>query len=382
MMGYVYVLSNDSYKDEVLKIGRTEKNPEDRARELSKDTGVPLPFNVKHYFQTSKHVELENYIHKKLEKQRLNGGREFFKTTLKEISDIVKEFEVNVSKTKKTSFERKELKNLVKIFVHNTEIFPTRQDIIDFFINKIKLNDETYHLNKNYKVREGTIVWIKYDTEIIGEFKVKRGVEKVERIGFENQILIDLNSLRIYAHPISYYDFISFENVGRNHQAYHDVSYEVYFELTKFLFGENDFIHSRINRDTNLNNVRINHDEGITYFLPKSLDEKIQYKMRNNEKFLSLYNDDENVKNDICFSICELNNELILFLKAHNVSLNSESEINSLFENIRDNDYRKEEEVIVVKQIKICDINNCSMDEVIQSIDSSIDEIKRIVDEI
>jgi hypothetical protein len=43
--GYVYVLINSAAKG-LVKIGKTNKDPEERARELSSATGVPSPFIV------------------------------------------------------------------------------------------------------------------------------------------------------------------------------------------------------------------------------------------------------------------------------------------------------------------------------------------------
>ncbi len=43
--GYVYVLMNSSMRG-LVKIGKTEREPEERAKELSASTGVPTPFMV------------------------------------------------------------------------------------------------------------------------------------------------------------------------------------------------------------------------------------------------------------------------------------------------------------------------------------------------
>lgn len=67
MSGYVYVLENKYYKEGLLKIGQTSKNPEERATELSINTGVPFPFNVKAKFPTKHYKELEKYLHNQLD---------------------------------------------------------------------------------------------------------------------------------------------------------------------------------------------------------------------------------------------------------------------------------------------------------------------------
>jgi T5orf172 domain len=43
--GYVYILINTSF-DGMIKVGRTTRDPQERARELSWATGIPTPFRV------------------------------------------------------------------------------------------------------------------------------------------------------------------------------------------------------------------------------------------------------------------------------------------------------------------------------------------------
>ena len=82
-MGYVYILTNRSYRygwlrRKLLKIGQTSKNPEDRAKELS-STSVPTPFEVTYYIQSDQYEEIEKEMHRRLGVFRSNKGREFFK---------------------------------------------------------------------------------------------------------------------------------------------------------------------------------------------------------------------------------------------------------------------------------------------------------------
>lgn len=86
-MGYVYILTNKSYRygwlrRKLLKIGQTSKNPEDRAKELS-STGVPTPFEVVYYLQSDQYEEIEKEMHRRLGVFRSNKDREFFKYPVK-----------------------------------------------------------------------------------------------------------------------------------------------------------------------------------------------------------------------------------------------------------------------------------------------------------
>jgi hypothetical protein len=78
MAGFVYVMSNPSFGDGRIKIGKSKKDPnEDRRQELY-STGVPEPYNVEYYAFVEDHDDLEKAVHNHLSNQRPNREREFF----------------------------------------------------------------------------------------------------------------------------------------------------------------------------------------------------------------------------------------------------------------------------------------------------------------
>ncbi len=81
--GHVYLLVNASNPG-LLKIGKTERTPEDRARELSTGSGVPSPFMVAYSEDVPDCAKAERLIHKRLDKFRPNKNREFFQLPLKD----------------------------------------------------------------------------------------------------------------------------------------------------------------------------------------------------------------------------------------------------------------------------------------------------------
>jgi hypothetical protein len=87
--GHVYILMNPSHK--LLKIGKTIKAPEDRAAELSSQTGIVAPFIVCHSKEVSDCDLGEKLIHSELAKFRVNDGREFFAVSLEEAIGVVTE---------------------------------------------------------------------------------------------------------------------------------------------------------------------------------------------------------------------------------------------------------------------------------------------------
>ncbi|MDD0840688.1 GIY-YIG nuclease family protein [Curvibacter sp. HBC61] len=87
---YIYILINPSLKG-LLKIGRTNRRPEERAQELSATSGVPQPFIVAYEAKISDSVLAEQQIHSELTRMghRNNPAREFFELPLKDAVAIV-----------------------------------------------------------------------------------------------------------------------------------------------------------------------------------------------------------------------------------------------------------------------------------------------------
>ena len=93
--GHVYVISNiGSFGDGVFKVGMTRRlEPLDRVKELG-DASVPFPFDVHAMISCNDAPTLENALHRKLHKTRLNKTnprKEFFRTDLTTIFEVVKE---------------------------------------------------------------------------------------------------------------------------------------------------------------------------------------------------------------------------------------------------------------------------------------------------
>ncbi len=90
--GYIYVLINPSMEG-LLKIGKTTRDPEGRAKELSAATGVPTPFYLayKAYFHDC--TKAEQYVHARLERMnyRLAANREFFRVPLEQTINTILE---------------------------------------------------------------------------------------------------------------------------------------------------------------------------------------------------------------------------------------------------------------------------------------------------
>jgi hypothetical protein len=93
--GHVYVISNiGSFGEDVYKIGMTRRlEPVDRIKELG-DASVPFQFDIHAMIYSDEAPTLENELHKAFGNRKvnmLNYRKEFFKVSLDEIENKVKE---------------------------------------------------------------------------------------------------------------------------------------------------------------------------------------------------------------------------------------------------------------------------------------------------
>ena len=86
---YVYVLVNKSMPD-MVKIGMTVREVEERAKEISGATGVPTPWVPVYSFKCFNSYKLEQEIHEHLGAVRVTGNREMFYMHSRDAIDTVK----------------------------------------------------------------------------------------------------------------------------------------------------------------------------------------------------------------------------------------------------------------------------------------------------
>ena len=89
MAGYVYVLLNPGMPG-LVKIGRTDRHPNDRARELS-TTGSAYPFIAAYWREVPDPVTAETWLHSFFHEHRVNRDREFFRIEVVEVIDAMQQ---------------------------------------------------------------------------------------------------------------------------------------------------------------------------------------------------------------------------------------------------------------------------------------------------
>ena len=91
--GYVYILTNPSFKEDWVKIGKSSRPVNLRSKELD-NTAVPLPFEIYATLKTIKYNEAEKLIHRSIERftnLRIRDNREFFNVPPEEALDIFRD---------------------------------------------------------------------------------------------------------------------------------------------------------------------------------------------------------------------------------------------------------------------------------------------------
>ncbi len=91
--GYVYILTNPSFKEDWVKIGMSAVSVEQRVKQLD-NTAVPLPFEIYATMRTAKYKEAEKLIHQFIStftNLRIRDNREFFNVKPEKALEIFKQ---------------------------------------------------------------------------------------------------------------------------------------------------------------------------------------------------------------------------------------------------------------------------------------------------
>ena len=91
--GFVYILTNPSFREDWVKIGKSMRPVNIRSKELD-NTAVPLPFEIFATMQTVKYDKVEKLVHKTIDRLtdlRIRQNREFFNVAPQMALDIFKD---------------------------------------------------------------------------------------------------------------------------------------------------------------------------------------------------------------------------------------------------------------------------------------------------
>jgi len=86
--GWVYILANKSLPG-ILKIGYTDRTPNDRVREINGATGVIVPWWCVNAFQCKSPAIIERLVHNHLDDLRINKNKEGFNVSLTQAEEVI-----------------------------------------------------------------------------------------------------------------------------------------------------------------------------------------------------------------------------------------------------------------------------------------------------
>lgn len=161
--GYVYVMINPSYNG-IVKIGKTTKEPEERAKELSSATGVATPFIVVYKRLFNNCDVAEQLVHDILSEKgyRVNDSREFFSLSATEAINTILDVP-NESTSVNTHFNIED----------NND---TYEDLADSYYNKA----EEYHYGSKDTFQDENEALFYYERSAeLGKIEAYRQIGKI-----------------------------------------------------------------------------------------------------------------------------------------------------------------------------------------------------------
>ena len=105
--GYVYILTNPSFREDWVKIGKSSRPVDVRSKELD-NTAVPLPFEIFATMKTSKYNEVEKLVHKTIDRLtdlRIRQSREFFNVAPQLALDIFRDIATTIDDAEVTLYQ-------------------------------------------------------------------------------------------------------------------------------------------------------------------------------------------------------------------------------------------------------------------------------------
>ena len=167
--GYVYILTNPSFREDWVKIGKSSRPVNIRFKELD-NTAVPLPFEIYATLQTVKFDVVEKKIHKAIDRLtdlRIRQNREFFNIKPELALEIFKDEAMILDDAVITMYEN----NQPIVPKVNGTVAPTKPVIphrprFKFSMVNIPVGAELVFIPTGYKVKVASDDQVEYEGRI------------------------------------------------------------------------------------------------------------------------------------------------------------------------------------------------------------------------
>ena len=167
--GYVYILTNPSFREDWVKIGKSSRPVDVRSKELD-NTAVPLPFEIYATLKTEKYDIVEKKIHKAIDRLtdlRIRQNREFFNIKPELALEIFKDEAMILDDAVITMYEN----NQPIVPKQNSESIPAKPVVphrprFKFSMVGIPIGAELTFIPANLKVKVASDDQIEYEGRI------------------------------------------------------------------------------------------------------------------------------------------------------------------------------------------------------------------------
>ncbi len=155
-VGYVYILTNDSFREDWVKIGKSSRPVNVRSKELD-NTAVPLPFNIYATIETKKYSQVEKLVHKTIDRLtdlRIRQNREFFNVAPEIALDIFRDIATTIDDAKVVLYKNnKPIVEPVTPPITPPPPNPSRRSRFKFYMIGLRPGDEVVFIPTNQAVR-------------------------------------------------------------------------------------------------------------------------------------------------------------------------------------------------------------------------------------
>lgn len=170
--GYVYILTNPSFKEDWVKIGKSSRPVDVRSKELD-NTAVPLPFEIFATMRTCKYAEVEKMVHKMIDRLtdlRIRQNREFFNVSPQIALDIFRDIASAVNDAEVIVYENNKPITTTESHTHNNQEDPhkhkTKRPRFKFSMVDIKIGEYVTFGPTGIEVRVASDDSVEYDGRI------------------------------------------------------------------------------------------------------------------------------------------------------------------------------------------------------------------------
>ena len=242
--GYVYILTNPSFREDWVKIGKSSRPVDVRSKELD-NTAVPLPFEIYATMKTSKYNEAEKLVHRYIERftnLRIRNTREFFNVKPEEALEIFKDVALLLDDAVITEEHKGEMMGSAS--ADNASLpakTPARKDP---WIWLVPYNSKFFDVDACAK-KYGEIYWMQYVNYQVGDtgYLYSAAPESCIRYRFE-----------VIGHDLPY-----------SPEMNREIEYNLYRQDIDEMKAHNRFALFRITAETHSNHLRLSNlfDQGL-----------------------------------------------------------------------------------------------------------------------